>query len=56
MLAATAEQVWLHVDTRAGKTAPMPPKVLGELEALAARHARLPRPAEAGRGISLTRR
>jgi carnitine 3-dehydrogenase len=53
VLAATAEQLWLHVDTRAGKTVPMPPAVQGGLEALAALHAKLPRPAAAGRGISM---
>ncbi len=55
VVAATAEQMWLHVDTRAGKTVPMPGKVLAALAALAALHAGLPRPAEAGRGISMQR-
>ncbi len=53
VLAATAEQLWLHVDTRAGKTAPMPARLHEGLAALAAEHARLPRPADAGRGISM---
>jgi carnitine 3-dehydrogenase len=53
VIAATAEQLWLHVDTRAGKTAPMPPAVLAGLEALLALHAKLPRPAAAGRGIAM---
>jgi carnitine 3-dehydrogenase len=53
VIAATCEQVWLHVDTRAGKTTPMPTSVQGGLEALATLHARLARPATAGRGISM---
>ncbi len=53
VVAATAEQMWLHVDTRAKKSAPMPPAVLGGLEALAAEHRKLPRPPAAGRGISM---
>jgi len=53
VIAATCEQVWLHVDTRAGKTTPMPTSVQAGLEALATLHARLARPPTAGRGISM---
>ncbi|MBS0393347.1 MAG: carnitine 3-dehydrogenase [Proteobacteria bacterium] len=53
VLAATAEQLWLHVDTKAGRTAPMPARLHEGLAALAAEHAKLPRPADAGRGISM---
>lgn len=52
-LAATVEQMFLHVDTRAGKTAPMGKALLGKLEAIYAAQASLPRPAEAGRSIGM---
>ncbi|HVP33800.1 MAG TPA: carnitine 3-dehydrogenase [Steroidobacteraceae bacterium] len=46
---ATAEQLYLHVDTRAGKAAPMEAAVRERLAALAAAQAQLPQPREAGR-------
>jgi carnitine 3-dehydrogenase len=46
---ATAEQLYLHVDTRAGKAAPMDAGVRTRLAALAAAQAQLPQPREAGR-------
>ncbi|MBS0373049.1 MAG: carnitine 3-dehydrogenase [Proteobacteria bacterium] len=55
VLASTCEQLWLHVDTRAGKVAPMPEAVLAPLSTIAARHAKLGRPDEAGRGIALSK-
>ena len=53
VLAASAEQLFVHVDTAAGKSAPMPTPLRARLEALRTAQARLPRPAEAGRGIAL---
>jgi carnitine 3-dehydrogenase len=52
-VAATAEHMYLHVDTKAGKTAPMAPEVLARFEAVRAAQAGLPRPADAGRAIGM---
>jgi hypothetical protein len=46
---ATGEQLYLHVDTRAGKAAPMDPEVRAHLAAICASQASLPVPPEAGR-------
>jgi carnitine 3-dehydrogenase len=54
-LAATAEQMFVHVDARTGKSAPLAPGPLGRLEAIRDAHAALPRPAEAGRAIGMRR-
>ncbi|WP_322891608.1 MULTISPECIES: carnitine 3-dehydrogenase [unclassified Yoonia] len=48
---ATLEQMLLHVDMAAGKTCPAAPAVLERLFAIRDAHARLPRPAGAGRHI-----
>jgi carnitine 3-dehydrogenase len=48
---ATAEQMYLHVDTQAAKGAPADPKVRAKLESIRAGHAALARPAEAGRSV-----
>jgi carnitine 3-dehydrogenase len=50
-LLATAEQMHLHVDTTSRKAAPIDAAVRDRLAALAAGHAALPRPAEAGRHV-----
>ena len=52
-VAATVEQMFLHVDTRAGKTAPMTAAVLTKLQAIRESQASLPRPPEAGRAIGI---
>ena len=52
-LAATSENLAIHVDMDSSKSAPMPPRVLGRLEKMAASHARLPRPQAAGRGVGM---
>ena len=46
---ATAEQLYLHVSTQAGKAAPMDPAVHARLAAICASQAQLPQPPEAGR-------
>jgi len=46
---ATIEQMLLHVDMKAGKSAPAAPEVLAKLRPLAEAHAKLPRPEGAGR-------
>jgi carnitine 3-dehydrogenase / betainyl-CoA thioesterase len=48
---AAAEQMYLHVDTTAGKAAPADPAVRAKLESLRAAHAGLAPPPEAGRPI-----
>ncbi len=53
---ATAEMVLLHVDTRAGRTCPADPAVLGRLGRIADAHAGLERPAQAGRSVSIARK
>jgi carnitine 3-dehydrogenase len=52
---AEIEQMLLHVDTAAGKAAPIDAAVKAKLDAVAAAHAKLPRPASAGRGIGAPR-
>ena len=54
-LIATAEQLYLHVDTKAAKAAPADAKVRAKLEAIRAEHAGLPLPPEAGRSVGQAR-
>jgi len=55
-LAATSEQLSLHVDMATRRTAPFPDAVQARLAALMAEHAQLPRPAQVGRIIGIQRR
>ena len=48
---ATAEQMYLHVDTKAAKASPADAKVRAKLESIRKDHAALPLPAEAGRSV-----
>jgi len=52
-LIATADQMYLHVDTAAAKAAPADPKVRAKLESILRAHAGLPKPADAGRAVSI---
>jgi carnitine 3-dehydrogenase len=52
-LAATGEQMHLHVDTATGKVAPMAEKIRLELDRLRALQAHQPVPAQAGRAIGI---
>jgi acyl-CoA thioester hydrolase len=54
-LAATSENLAIHVDMDGSKSAPMPPGVLDRLSKMAASHARLPRPQAAGRSVGMKR-
>jgi carnitine 3-dehydrogenase len=54
-LIATAEQLYLHVDTKAAKASPADAKVRAKLEAIRAEHAGLPLPPEAGRSVGQAR-
>jgi carnitine 3-dehydrogenase len=48
---ATAEQMYLHVDTAAAKAAPADPKIRAKLDSIRGGHAGLPAPPEAGRAV-----
>ncbi len=52
-LLATAEQMLLHVDTRAERAAPAAPELLERIRGIAAAHAELPRPERAGRSVGI---
>ena len=54
-LLATGEQMLVHVDMAAGRSAPMPAQLHARVQAVLAAHADLPRPAQAGRSISIKR-
>lgn len=55
-LAATSEQLALHVDMAGPKVAPFPPDILAKVEALRGTHAGLPMPERAGRSIGIRRK
>jgi acyl-CoA thioester hydrolase len=50
-VAATGEALYLHVDTAAGKTAPLPPDRDARVQEVLAGHTDLPRPAHLGLGV-----
>ena len=52
-VSATSENMSLHVDMAAGKTAPFPPDVARCLEKMKASHAKLPLPEAVGRQIMM---
>jgi acyl-CoA thioester hydrolase len=52
-VSATSENMSLHVDMKAGKTAPVPPELEARLARMKAAHARLPRPEAAGRCVAM---
>jgi carnitine 3-dehydrogenase len=54
-LVATAEHMMLHVDTALDRAAPADPAILASLDRIAAHHAVLPLPPQAGRSIGQTR-
>ena len=55
-LLATAEQLFLHVDTAARRAAPAGAGVYAGVGRILAAHAALPRPERAGRSIGIPRR
>jgi len=55
VLLATGEQMLVHVDMAAGRSAPMPPDLFARVQAVRAAHADLARPAQAGRNIAIKR-
>jgi acyl-CoA thioester hydrolase len=52
VLAATHEELALHVDLAARRSGPLPPEVLAAVEALEAAQAQLPPPPDLGRVIA----
>ncbi len=52
---ATAEQMLLHVDVRAGRAVPMPSYLVARLDAVRSAHADLPRPAPVGHVVGIPR-
>jgi len=52
-LSATSENITIHIDMSARKTAPFPPDVLARIEAVAKAHAAVPRPEGIGRKIAM---
>jgi acyl-CoA thioester hydrolase len=55
-LLATAEQMLLHVDTAAGRSAPMPPDLAERVEQVARAHRVLPVPETVGRPMRIPHR
>jgi carnitine 3-dehydrogenase len=55
VLIAMAEQLLVHVDTDAGRSADLPPHLQERLDAIAAAHAGLPRPDVVGRPMGIRR-
>jgi acyl-CoA thioester hydrolase len=52
-VAASSENMSLHVDMQAKRSAPFPDRLLGALGRMKAAHANLPRPEAAGRAIAM---
>jgi acyl-CoA thioester hydrolase len=52
-VAATSENMTLHVDMASKKVAPFPGTVMGTLACMKAAHGQLPRPEAAGRRIAM---
>ena len=52
-LSATSENMTIHIDMTARKTAPFPPDIRARIAAVAKAHAGLPRPEGIGRSIAM---
>ncbi|MSP43287.1 MAG: thioesterase [Alphaproteobacteria bacterium] len=55
-LAATAEQVMMHVSLETRRSSPFPPEAQAKLAAMQAAHMKLPRPESAGASIGIRRK
>ena len=55
-LAATSENLMLHVDVNGPKVTPFPPDIMTLVEEMSAAHASLPVPERAGRSIAILRK
>jgi acyl-CoA thioester hydrolase len=52
-LSATSENMTIHIDMTARKTAPFPPDIRARIEAVAHAHAAIPRPEGIGRRVEM---
>jgi acyl-CoA thioester hydrolase len=52
-LSATSENMTIHIDMTARKTAPFPPDIRARIEAVAHAHAAIPRPEGVGRRVEM---
>jgi acyl-CoA thioester hydrolase len=52
-LSATSENMTIHIDMAARKTAPFPPDIRARIQTLAAAHATVPRPEGLGRRVAM---
>jgi acyl-CoA thioester hydrolase len=52
-LSATSENMTIHIDMAARKTAPFPPDIRARIQALANAHATIPRPKGIGRKVAM---
>jgi len=52
-LSATSENMTVHIDMKARKTAPFPPDIRARIEAVLNTHAALPRPEGIGRNVAM---
>src|SRR4051812_17310933 len=55
-LSATSENMTIHIDMAARKTAPFPPDIRARIEKLANAHAAVPRPDGVGRKVAMPSR
>ena len=55
VVVATCEQIYLHVNSAAGKAAPMDMQVHSKLAAIHSTHAKLPLPEQKGRHVGMPR-
>ena len=55
-LAATSEQIGMHVDMKTRKSSPLPDEVKSKLEALLEKHSKLPLPEQLGHQIGIKKR
>jgi carnitine 3-dehydrogenase len=55
VIVATCEQIYLHVNTEAGRASPLDAQAHSRLDAVRAAHARLPAPEQKGRYVGMPR-
>jgi acyl-CoA thioester hydrolase len=55
-LSATSENMTIHIDMAARKTAPFPPDIRARIETVANAHAAVPRPDGVGRKVAMPSR
>jgi acyl-CoA thioester hydrolase len=52
-LSATSENMTIHIDMKARKTAPFPPDIRARIQAVVSAHAAVPRPEGIGRKVAI---